>query len=42
MFIIIFGGGGGPGRGCLFWILASIALSVFLTILVNLALILFR
>ena len=41
MFIIIFGGGG-SGKGCLFWILASIALSIFLTILVNLVLILFR
>jgi hypothetical protein len=42
LFIIVFGGGGGGGRrgcsgpGCLFWILISIALSVVLTLLVNL------
>jgi hypothetical protein len=43
--IIVFGGGGGgrgcAGRGCLFWIVASIVLSVTLTILVNLVLLLF-
>lgn len=42
MFIIIFGGGGGSGKGCLFWILASIAFSAVLTILINVALVLFR
>ena len=40
MFIIVFGGGGSrggcPGLGCLIWILISIALSVGLTVLVNL------
>jgi hypothetical protein len=42
--IIVFGGGGGSGcagRGCLFWIVASVVLSVTLTILVNLVLLLF-
>lgn len=42
--IIVFGGGGGrgcAGRGCLFWILASIVLSVTLTVLANLILLLF-
>ena len=42
--IIVFGGGGGrgcAGRGCLFWIVLSIVLSVGLTILVNLILLLF-
>jgi hypothetical protein len=42
--IIVFGGGGGrgcAGRGCLFWIVASIVLSVTLTILANLILLLF-
>jgi hypothetical protein len=41
--IIVFGGGGRgcAGRGCLFWIVVSIVLSVSLTILVNLILILF-
>lgn len=40
--IIVFGGGRGcSGRGCLFWIVVSIALSVTLTILVNLILLLF-
>jgi hypothetical protein len=42
--IIVFGGGGGrgcAGRGCLFWIVASIVLSVTLTILANLVLLLF-
>jgi hypothetical protein len=38
LFIIIFGGG---GRGCLFWLLVSLALSVGLTLLVNLILLLF-
>jgi hypothetical protein len=41
LFIIVFGGGGGrrggcSGPGCLFWILISLALSVGLTVLVNL------
>ncbi len=41
LFIIVFGGGGGrrggcSGPGCLFWILISVALSVGLTVLVNL------
>ena len=42
--IIVFGGGGGrgcAGRGCLFWIVASVVLSVTLTIVVNLILLLF-
>ena len=43
--IIVFGGGGSgrgcAGRGCLFWIVVSIVLSVTLTILVNLVLLLF-
>lgn len=42
--IIVFGGGGGrgcAGRGCLFWIVVSVVLSVGLTILVNLVLLLF-
>jgi hypothetical protein len=41
--IIVFGGGGRgcAGRGCLFWIVASIVLSVTLTILVNLVLLVF-
>ena len=42
--IIVFGGGGGrgcAGRGCLFWIVASIVLSVTLTVLANLVLLLF-
>ena len=43
--IIVFGGGGGrrgcAGRGCLFWIVTSIVLSVALTVLVNLVLLLF-
>ncbi len=42
--IIVFGGGGGRGcaaRGCLFWIVASIMLSVTLTVLANLILLLF-
>ncbi|MEJ7843017.1 MAG: hypothetical protein WKF95_14740 [Rubrobacter sp.] len=46
LFIIVFGGGGGgrrgcAGRGCLFWIVASVVLSVTLTILANLVLLLF-
>lgn len=44
MLIIIFGGGGRSGcagRGCLFWIVLSVVLSVALTILVNLVLLLF-
>ena len=42
MLIIVFGGGGGrrrggcSGLGCLIWILISLALSVGLTVLVNL------
>ena len=40
--IIVFGGGNGcAGRGCLFWIVLSVVLSVGLTILVNLILLLF-
>jgi hypothetical protein len=41
--IIVFGGGGRScaGRGCLFWIVVSIVLSVGLTILVNLIFLLF-
>ncbi len=41
--IIVFDGGGRgcAGRGCLFWIVISIVLSVSLTILVNLILLLF-
>ena len=40
--IIVFGGGNGcAGRGCLFWVVLSIVLSVGLTILVNLILLLF-
>jgi hypothetical protein len=42
--IIVFGGGGGrgcAGRGCLFWIVLSIVLSVGLTVLANLFLLLF-
>ena len=35
--IIVFGGGSGcSGRGCLFWILLSVVLSVGLTVLANL------
>ncbi len=37
-FIIIGGGGRGFGKGCLFWILVSIVLSVTLTVLANLIL----
>lgn len=40
--IIVFGGGSGClGRGCLFWVLASIVLSVVLTALLNFAYFLF-
>ncbi len=41
--IIVFGGGGRgcAGRGCLFWIVLSIVLSVTLTVLVNLIAFLF-
>jgi len=40
--IIVFGGGNGcAGRGCLFWIIASVVASVVLTVLVNLILLLF-
>jgi hypothetical protein len=38
---IFIGGGGGSGRGCLFWILLSIGLSVLLTVGVNLLLLAF-
>lgn len=39
--IIVFGGGNGcAGRGCLFWVLISIALSVILTVLANLLVVL--
>ena len=41
----MFGGGGASrgcaGRGCLFWIVVSVVLSVTLTILANLVLLLF-
>jgi hypothetical protein len=42
--IIVFGGGGSrgcAGRGCLFWIVVSVVLSVTLTVLANLVLLLF-
>ena len=43
--IIVFGGGGSgrgcSGRGCLFWIVVSVVLSVTLTVLANLVLLLF-
>jgi hypothetical protein len=40
--IIVFGGGnGGSGRGCLFWILISVVLSVALTVLLNFVVYLF-
>lgn len=39
--IIIFGGGGGSGPGCLFWILISVILSVTLTLIANLLFIVF-
>jgi hypothetical protein len=40
--IIVFGGGNGcSGRGCLFWMLISVALSVTLTLLLNLIVYLF-
>jgi len=42
--IIVFGGGGGRGcstRGCLFWIVISVFLSVGLTLLVNIVIWLF-
>jgi hypothetical protein len=40
--IIVFGGGNGcSGRGCLFWILISIVLSVALIVLLNLVVYLF-
>ena len=39
--IIIFGGGGGTGPGCLFWILISIFLSVTLTVIANLLFLVF-
>lgn len=41
--IIVYGGGGSgcAGRGCLFWIVLSVVLSVTLTVLVNLVLLLF-
>ena len=40
--ITVFGGGRGcAGRGCLFWIVVSIVLSVTLTVLANLVLLLF-
>jgi len=38
---IFIGGGGGSGKGCLFWILLSVGLSVLLTVGVNLLLLLF-
>lgn len=41
--IIVFGGGGNgcSGRGCLFWVIVSVAASVALTVIANLALALF-
>ena len=39
--IIIFGGGGGTGPGCLFWILISVILSVTLTVIANLLFVVF-
>ncbi len=40
--IIVFGGGSGcSGRGCLFWIIVSVVLSVTLTLLLNLTVYLF-
>jgi hypothetical protein len=40
--IIVFGGGNGcSGRGCLFWVLISVVLSVALTVLLNLVVYLF-
>lgn len=39
--IIIFGGGGRSGPGCLFWILISIILSVTLTVIANLLFVVF-
>jgi len=41
--IIVFGGGGRgcAGRGCLFWFVVSVVLSVALTVFVNLILLLF-
>jgi hypothetical protein len=40
--VIVFGGGNGcSGRGCLFWILISIVLSVALIVLLNLVVYLF-
>ena len=39
--IIIFGGGGGSGPGCLFWIIISIILSVTLTVIANLLFVVF-
>ncbi|CAA9467778.1 MAG: hypothetical protein AVDCRST_MAG25-1721 [uncultured Rubrobacteraceae bacterium] len=39
--IIIFGGGGGSGPGCLFWIIISVILSVALTVIANLLYVVF-
>ena len=39
--IIIFGGGGSSGSGCLFWILISVILSVTLTVIANLLFVVF-
>ena len=39
--IIIFGGGGRSGPGCLFWILISVILSVTLTVIANLLFVVF-
>ena len=38
---IFIGGGGGSGKGCLFWILISIGFSLLLTVGVNLILLAF-
>ena len=39
--IIIFGGGGSSGPGCLFWIFISVVLSVTLTVIANLLFLVF-
>ena len=39
--IIIFGGGGGSGPGCFFWLLISVILSVALTVIANLLFVVF-
>ena len=39
--IIIFGGGGRSGPGCLLWLLISVILSVTLTVIANLLFVVF-